>query len=1164
MKIGALQFVLWFMVLCSGAYGQCTYTTIDADDFEFQTNDPYLVPGTVYHLVPQTFGPHTGTYGLYLNFVNNLPAGTVVYDRPYTVCPGQTYRISVWLKETWNGSSNVTLNIIDGPGAGTVLDTWTGVIGNNPWINWQSNAVIPTTGTLRYQLITNGMAGSNDLSMDDLELQMCPIPDANAVTLDFCVGNPQADLYNSLSTNLSNGGNWTGPSATTNGFQGTLDPATASGGAYVYTIPGIGVCPDSVETITVNIFSNPDVDDIPDVNACGSYTLPAITGTSLSGAQSYYTGPNGTGTAMAAGTVINTSQLIYIFDGTNGCLDEESFNVTIAQPVDAGTDAVVSLCPTLNTLDLFDAIIGTPSPGGTWSGPSQLGNGSQGTFDPVAMAPGVYEYILTGTGGCPNDTAFVTVFLQAAQIDLGNDTTVCADQPVPLDAGPGFDTYLWQDGSTNQTFTANAAGQYWCQVGYVGGNIIFNGDFEQGDTLFTTDYILGTGGAWGLLSNPGTYAITTSPNLVHNNFQFCADHTSGAGNQMVVNGASTAGTNVWCQTVNVQPNTNYDFSTWVTSVENTGNVAILQFSINGVNLGNTFSPSTVACNWQSFNQTWNSGASTSAQICIVNQNISGGGNDFAIDDIYFAPICTATDTIEVFHNPLPIVDLGNDTTFCDGGQVTLDAQNPGLTYLWNTTATTQTIDVTATGQYSVDVTDAAGCIGQDTIDITVNPFPIVDLGNDTTICVGETITLDVTGLGQSFLWSDNSTNPTLTVGTDGTYWVDVDALGCVSSDTMILTTSTLPVVDLGNDTTFCEDGMITLDVQNPGLNTVWNTTATSQTINVNTTGQYYVDVTNADGCLGTDTIDVTVNPFPVFSLGNDTAICDGETVTFDANGAGQNYLWNDNSTGNSITVGTAGTYAVAVTTLGCTTNDTVILAINPIPVFDLGNDTTLCENESLLLDPGIVADIYQWSNGSNEETETVLTPDLYALTVTTNGCVYSDQVNVSYIYLPIVSLPADTTICETFTADIFATTLNVTDLIWSTGATEEPFVAYKPETVWVRGSNECGVASDTIKISTEMCECFVYVPNSFTPNGDGINDLFFPTGECDIQTFEFQIFNRWGELLWTTDVLNEGWDGKNAAGEVQIDTYIWRTVYTAYVNNDLETFVKYGHVNVIR
>lgn len=179
---------------------------------------------------------------------------------------------------------------------------------------------------------------------------------------------------------------------------------------------------------------------------------------------------------------------------------------------------------------------------------------------------------------------------------LGNDTTICQGVGLQLNAGAGYASYTWDNGSSNQTRQVSQAGTYSVTVAQIGTNLITNGNFEAGNTGFSTDYIVGTGGTYGQLSNAGTYAISTSPNLVHTNFAVCSDHTPSGTQMMIVNGSGSPNTDVWCQTVSVDPNTDYSFSVWTASAIAGANVAQLQFSINGGILGSVFSPPTTSCN----------------------------------------------------------------------------------------------------------------------------------------------------------------------------------------------------------------------------------------------------------------------------------------------------------------------------------------------------------------------------------------------------------------------------------------------------------------------------------------------------------------------------------------------------------------------------------------
>jgi gliding motility-associated-like protein len=299
---------------------------------------------------------------------------------------------------------------------------------------------------------------------------------------------------------------------------------------------------------------------------------------------------------------------------------------------------------------------------------------------------------------------------------LGNDTTLCeGDSLLLLAQTPNSLYYDWQDGSSSSSYMVSEEGIYYCEVMEYGDNLIENGDFEMGDTLFTSDYSYGTGGTWGILSFAGTYAISTDPINTHTNFSSCGDHSSGNGNMMVVNGSELANAIIWSQTLDVQPNTNYQFSTWLMSVVSE-NPAQLQFAINGINFGATFSPGPVTCNWQQFAEVWNSGSNSLAIISIVNQNTAESGNDFAIDDVIFYELCSYTDSIQVNYVANPVFDLGSDTIICDQDVLILDATTANASYIWQDGSNNPTYSVSEAGSYWSQVR-VGNCTSEDSISI---------------------------------------------------------------------------------------------------------------------------------------------------------------------------------------------------------------------------------------------------------------------------------------------------------------------------------------------------------------------------------------------------------------------------------------------------------------
>ena len=413
-------------------------------------------------------------------------------------------------------------------------------------------------------------------------------------------------------------------------------------------------------------------------------------------------------------------------------------------------------------------------------------------------------------------------------------------------------------------------------------------------------------------------------------------------------------------------------------------------------------------------------------------------------------------------DPLPVVDLGNDTTLCSGGILTLDATNFGASYVWQDATTNAMLTVSTAGQYYVAV-DLNGCITRDTINVGFNSF-VVDLGNDTALCQGESLTLDATTPGAGYVWQDATTNAMLTVSTAGQYHVEVVVSGCPTvRDTIDVTIDPLPVINLGNDTTFCQGESLILDATTPGAGYVWQDATTNAMLTVSTAGQYHVAV-DLNGCVTRDTIDVTIDPLPVVNLGNDTALCQGESLTLDATNSGASYLWQDATTNAMLTVNTAGQYHVAVDLNGCVTRDTIDVTINPLPVVNLGNDTTICSAGTLTLDATNSGASYVWQDATTNAMLTVSTAGQYHVAVDLNGCITRDTINVGFNSL-VVDLGNDTTLCQ---GDIL--TLDVTNpgggYVWQDASTNSTFDVIGTGQYYVNVSvSTCGTTSDTINVN---------------------------------------------------------------------------------------------------
>lgn len=302
--------------------------------------------------------------------------------------------------------------------------------------------------------------------------------------------------------------------------------------------------------------------------------------------------------------------------------------------------------------------------------------------------------------------------------------------------------------------------------------------------------------------------------------------------------------------------------------------------------------------------------------------------------------CTDTsDVANVINSIYPIVDLGNDSLICANITLELDAANSGNTYLWNTNATTQRINITQAGTYHVTVTNRDNCSSHDTIVINHAPIPVVNLPNDTTICTAETLFLDVTNPNAQYNWSTGSTSPTVYLNTPNTYHVSITgANGCIANDTVRLIVKPGPTVDLGPDLQICasEGHLQYLDARNPGLTYLWDNNYNGRVRTVTNSGTYYVKVVDSLGCPAYDTISVTLKPNPISMLGNDTSVCIAQPLALNAGNNGISYYWNTGQNTNNIVAEDPGEYIVFITgNNGCIISDTININHNGnLPTFD--------------------------------------------------------------------------------------------------------------------------------------------------------------------------------------------------------------------------------------
>ena len=603
--------------------------------------------------------------------------------------------------------------------------------------------------------------------------------------------------------------------------------------------------------------------------------------------------------------------------------------------------------------------------------------------------------------------------------------------------------------------------------------------------------------------------------------------------------------------------------------------------------------------------------------------------------------CSDSDSVSIIVNPLPIVKLRNDTTICSGDSLELDAKNITADYLWSTGDLTQTIKIGADQTYEVTVTDSNTCIGVDEMILTLNPLPIVQLRNDTIVCSPEVVVVNA-GVWNSYLWSNGSTYNEITLNSTDTLYVDViDGNKCKGSDTIGIQVIELPIVDLGKDTSICDNESIIIDAGNPGLNHDWNTKENSQTITIDAAGEYGLKVTDAYGCLGSDSMELFIYDLPIVDLGKDTIICEPESVVINP-GFWSEYLWSTKQVKQEIVVDSTAEISIKIKDLnGCQGKDTVNVQVNPLPIVNLGDDTTICLNQTVTLNADNPRWNYLWNSGEKVQEITV-EEGFYKVTVSDSiGCKRADSITVMIDLIPdpfpkkqfeicegenIDLEPADgfgdfdinwpglstnmllnvndrgdyySAVSSIFCSDTFKLTVNKVDTPniyilnllgrstvcfdfekinlkvvdtditkstyeWSTGEATNNIEVTEEGSYFVKAYNRICESIESINVK-EYCVSKLSIPNAFTPNGQGTNDIFIPVPYGDITKYELLVFDRWGEQIFSTKNLNEGWDGNYKGNPCQIDVYVYKATYGYITENQaVKTEVSVGTVTLIR
>lgn len=498
------------------------------------------------------------------------------------------------------------------------------------------------------------------------------------------------------------------------------------------------------------------------------------------------------------------------------------------------------------------------------------------------------------------------------------------------------------------------------------------------------------------------------------------------------------------------------------------------------------------------------------------------------------------------------------------------------------------------GTYNVTlvVTDSNQCFSPDTVDLVLN---IGDFGGGIVplpgpICPGDSVQLEAFG-GANYVWSPaqymddpNSSTPTITITQDQLFQVIIsDSCGI---DTAYITVEVVnPAVSISNDTTICIGETAQLEASG-GVSYVWspptflNDASSPSPLSTPTNDVLYtVEITTSDGCVLTEQVLVEVDlsaPMPV--IPDEVVVCEGASTTITVSGA-TSYSWypNVNISGtntNTVTITPdQSMYYYCVFSNACDDIvDSVYINVRNASI-TAGNDTIVCPGQTAVLwAQGGVS--YSWTpsntlNTANASTvyATPTSPTMYVVTGTDlNGCTDQDSVFVDLHPMPFIQTNPDVFAFLGDQVELSATSSTVGPFEWSPPEFLSCVVCPNPianpdqnftYTVQYTDQNGC-TAADTVAIYYDP---IIYVPNTFTPGGqDNVNPVFRAYGG-NVKNFEMLIFDRWGEVIYVIEDINESWDGTYNGFECQDGTYVWKATFTDFLD---EEHTLEGHVNLLR
>nr|MBP7184220.1 gliding motility-associated C-terminal domain-containing protein [Saprospiraceae bacterium] len=990
---------------------------------------------------------------------------------------------------------NVTGNLFYCQGKSTTLVAsggtsyiWTAPLGNS------ATASINSPGPYSVTVTNNGCTSVTSVNVTE---QANPVANLTG-TPNYCAG--------SSTTLFASGGSsyvWSNPSGVNNQL------VVSSPGTYAVTVTGVGGC---TSTATMAVTQN----SLPIANITGNLSFCPSSSTTLtaSGGVSYVW-DDAAGAITPSILVNSVGTYTVTVTGANGCTTTVSRNVTLSSVPVAAITGNTTICPGQQTVLTASGGIGY-----LWNNNSQ--NASI-TVSPVSSQN--YSVTVVNSQGCLASTSATVVMGAGLNPSITpSNTSICENAGVAiLDAGSGYQTYQWTDGSGSQIYNAVNGGTYSVTVtnnsGCTGSATITITANPRPNANITGVNSICIGQSTTLTASGGSFYVwspipsgnpivnvtpttTTTYNVTVTNALGCTSTAqrivtvnplptpSIAGASSICSGTSTVltatggSTFLWsnAQTTNsITVNSNDLYIVTVTQNGCTSttehNLTVLPSPVAQISGSTSYcvNSSTVLDASGGSTYEWSNNLGTTPSVTIstpgmyeVTVTASNGCTD------------TAQVNVTEQNNLNPLISGPSD--ICLGETATLDAGSGYDTYQWDyNNASTSTITVDQSGTYHLTVTNGAGCTGTATYTVNVHNYPLAAINGITTICSGLQTTITASG-GSTYHWEDNSSNPIRNVD-GGTYNVTVSESVCTSTASITIVENLTPTANITGNLDICTGSNTTLTASG-GTSYIWSNNDPTATINVSTGGSYTVTVTS-NGCTSTANAFVNEYPIPQAVINGSTSICNGSSTILIASGGGT-YMWSDNNTTQNITVSTAGTYTVTVTNNGCTSSSSVDVILSTQLQFNITGNNAICNGASTVLDAGLGFDTYIWSpNGETGSSVIATTAGVYSVTVSnSSGCTGEASVTVTENSIPNPTIVGDLDLCTGEMNTLTASGGNAYEWSDANGTTTPDLVVTQGGTYEVTVSdNGCTSTASVVVIENS-------VPNA---NIVGNNNLCFGT-----------------------------------------------------------------------